>query len=107
MQRVVADRTVGFVRGVAQAVLIAYFFVDGRIDFVDGLFFGNFKKPSAGRFGHLLKDFPPVRMRFFRRPWMTAPAHAAHMGSAKSAAVTFFVSKENAVDQCIRTLGGL
>jgi len=43
MNLVIARGDVGFIRDIAQAVLIAEFFINRRVNLIDGLFFGDFK----------------------------------------------------------------
>jgi hypothetical protein len=57
VELVIADGGVELVWGVAENVLIAEFFVEVRIDFVQSFFLRDFKKAPAGCFGDLLKDF--------------------------------------------------
>jgi hypothetical protein len=47
VELVVADGGVGLVGGVAENILIAEFFVEVRIDFVESLFLSDFKKAPA------------------------------------------------------------
>ena len=48
---VVSGGSVRFLRNVAESVLITQFLVDGRIDLIDGLLFGDFEEAPAGFFG--------------------------------------------------------
>ena len=57
MELVIADGGVGLVGRVAEDVLIAEFLVNVRVDFVEGLFLGDFKETPAGSFGDLLENF--------------------------------------------------
>ena len=118
MELVVADGGVGLVGGVAEDVLIAEFFVEVSVDFVESLFLGDFKETAAGSFGDLFENCFAVGARFFRAAGMAA-ASAAHSAAAHStttharsaeaaaAAVAFFlVGEENAINQGIGALRG-
>jgi hypothetical protein len=60
VELVVADGGVGLVGGVAEDVLIAEFFVEVRVDFVESLFLGDFKETPAGSFGDLFENLLAV-----------------------------------------------
>src|SRR5260370_2732290 len=66
MDLVVANR-VALVWGVGEAVLVAQFFLDLRIDCVDGFFFGDFEHAAAGFLGDLFEDFLALGALLLRR----------------------------------------
>src|SRR5580700_6558245 len=106
---VVAGGDVGFIRNVAQTVLIAEFFIQVGINLFDGHLFGNFKKAPASFPGYLLENFLPVGTRFLRISPMSTSSHSA-TATAPSAipsavSVSLFVGKKNGVNESIRALG--
>jgi hypothetical protein len=57
MELVIADGGVGLLGRVAENILVAEFFVEVRIDFVESLFLGDFIETAAGSFSDLLQNF--------------------------------------------------
>jgi hypothetical protein len=57
MELVIADGGVGLVGGIAEDILVVKFLVEVGIDFVEGLFLGNFKETPARSVGKLLENF--------------------------------------------------
>ncbi len=55
VESVIAGGGVGFFKGVAENILVAKFFVDGGVNFVEGRFLGDFEETPAGGFGQLLE----------------------------------------------------
>src|SRR5271156_4621671 len=61
---VISRRNVRLVRDIAQAVLIAEFFVQRSVNLIDALFLRNFKKTPACFSGYLFENFFPIVTRF-------------------------------------------
>jgi len=111
MDFVIPDRGVRFIGDVSETVLIAEFFVDGGIDLVDGLLFRDFKKTPAGLPGYLLENLFPVRTRLFRVTMVATSAQSAHASAATvrtaettAVSVTFFIGKQNRVNEGVGAL---
>ena len=99
------------VGSVAQAVLVAEFFLDLGIDFADGLLLGNFKHAGAGFLGDSLQHLLAIGgglPRLGLRPGVTsaapAPSAAAARPASPTSAVGFRVGEQNRVHHGIGTL---
>src|ERR1700722_24002 len=108
MDLVVSGSSVRFIGCVTQGVLIAQFLVNGGVDLVDGLLFGNFKEAAARLSGYLLEDFFPIGARFFRISTVSTAAHSTSVAAAVAAAISsvlFLISEKDRVNKSVRALG--
>jgi hypothetical protein len=108
MDFVIAGRNIRSGR-VAEAVLIAKFFRDRRINLVDGLLLGNLKQAAAGFPGDAFENFLSVGPFFLRvsvPAAATVPAHSRASEAAKWTLILLFSGKQNRIDDCVGALRG-